>query len=335
VPKETRDILLLVEAALDEFDAVPLSTSVRKAIRIANLLGDSKTAVRLNLEVKPTAGDRVANGEDIKRFLESPDNWEDPDGPAERAVTEYMADRAYEGDTVLAHSLAELEFWDAERPDRTQMTGTQYERDLKFQQKRVQVVEVARSRVFALLCGWERQLTFAATNEHTLTSYQLRVDELLDRSAPDVLQRFNAVFRRLAEVSESTTETETAEVLAQAVTTCRRILKAVVDAVQPADPDTRATPEGHALTDDAYKNRLFEFIKKVVGSESFSAALKAATESLHERFAAVDKLSSKGVHATVAQSEAEFCALNTYLLAGEIVRLHAVPDADRSAMKDS
>jgi hypothetical protein len=68
-------------------------------------------------------------------------------------------------------------------------------------------------------------------------------------------------------------------------------------------------------------NRLFEFIKGLSGSATFSDALMTTTDGLHERFGAVDTLASKGVHASVAQYEAEFCALNTYVLAGEIVRL--------------
>lgn len=170
----------------------------------------------------------------------------------------------------------------------------------------------------------------------------MRVDHLLKTAALDMLRRSNAVFCRLGEVSESTSETEAGEVLAQAVTACRRILKAVVDVVQRADPEKRETAEGRALTDDAYRNRLSEFVKKlsefvkkVVGSASFSAALPAATGSLRARFTAVDKLANKGVHATVARSEGEFCALNTYLLAGEIARLHAAPEADKAQLQAS
>ncbi|WP_281244733.1 hypothetical protein [Geodermatophilus poikilotrophus] len=39
--------------------------------------------------------------------------------------------------------------------------------------------------------------------------------------------------------------------------------------------------------------------------------------------------------AAPARSEAEFCALNTYLLASEIVRLHSVPAEDREPLKES
>jgi len=41
------DVLSLVRQALDEFDDRPLAVSVRRAVRIASLTGDSRTAVRL------------------------------------------------------------------------------------------------------------------------------------------------------------------------------------------------------------------------------------------------------------------------------------------------
>ncbi|MFE5586360.1 hypothetical protein [Kitasatospora sp. NPDC056531] len=52
----TDDILALVRKALDEFDDRPLRVSVRRAVRIAGLIGDTRTAVRLAHELRPAGG---------------------------------------------------------------------------------------------------------------------------------------------------------------------------------------------------------------------------------------------------------------------------------------
>jgi hypothetical protein len=145
------------------------------------------------------------------------------------------------------------------------------------------------------------------------------VDGLLSAQAPDVLNQFNVAFRRLREAADHGPESPADEELSQSVTSCRRILKAVVDLVQPADPDWPATEDGHPLTEEHYKNRLVEFLKTRVSSATFRSALTKSGETLFERFTAVDSLSSKGVHAQVAFEEAEYCALHTYLLVGEIL----------------
>jgi hypothetical protein len=69
------DVLSLVRQALDEFDDRPLEVSVRRAVRIASLVGDSRTAVRLAYELRPIGGDRTANGTDVKRLMVDPSIW--------------------------------------------------------------------------------------------------------------------------------------------------------------------------------------------------------------------------------------------------------------------
>ena len=319
----SEEVLRLVKQALNEFDLVQLDVSVRRAVRIANLLGESQVAIRLSFEVQPTGGHPPANAADARRLMGTPDEWAEPDGPVERALEEYFEDRKVSDGRIAGHSLAELEFWDRWREglSSSELADEPYLKDLAWQVKRTQIIDRARSRTFSALCGWERQLAYAARNEQVIVGQQRRVDKFLASNAPQVLDQFNAVFRRLGDAEEVRRDQAAAEELAQAVTSCRRILKAVVDAVQPADPQRAVSEDGHELTQDAYKNRLYEFLKAEVTSETFVSALSTAAESLFQRFAASDKLASKGVHAVVAREEAEFCALNTYLLAGEVLRL--------------
>lgn len=176
--------------------------------------------------------------------------------------------------------------------------------------------ERARHTVFTALCGWERQLTYANVNERIFERFRSRVDKLLAQGAPEVLDQFSAVYRRLREATQDPAA-PLKEDLAQAVTTCRRILKAVADHLLPGVPGA-TTASGNALNDAAYRNRIYEFVKTNMESDATADTIKASVGGVYDRFSALDKLANKGVHAELGTHEAELCAISTYLVAGEL-----------------
>ena len=333
-PQATRtDILQLVQRALNQFDEDPLDATVRRVVRIANLLGDTFSAVRLGLELKPARGHPPANAEAIRRLMADPSTWGQGDSIAEHALDEYMVERRFIQDgeaLVLAYSLAEINFWDCERKREDFVVADRnYANFLNQRLTMSQIVTRTQHHAFTLLCSWERQLTFAVTQATALDAVSNLVDELLTEHAPDVLSQFNVAFRRLHDQAGHADDVQAGEELSQALSSCRRILKAVVDIVQPVERDHPITADGkHNLTEQQYKNRLVQFLKAAAQSGTFRSALASEGESIFTRFAALDSLASKGVHARVAVDEAEFCALHTYLLAGEIIALR--PDGEPS-----
>lgn len=66
------------------------------------------------------------------------------------------------------------------------------------------------------------------------------------------------------------------------------------------------------------------FIKQTVSSDSEQARITAIVAGLYERFSAIDKMTNKAVHAEVAVGIANLCALNTYIVCGEIISLHTL-----------
>lgn len=319
----SQNILELVQSALNEIDTVTLSTTVRRVVRIANLLGETQVAVRLGFEIKATGGHPPANAAATRRLMSDPSSWGDEAGPAGEAMREYMAERTNDEGLIVSHSIDEIAFWQAELPDPAEISDDQYRSNLTSRIKMLEIVTRVRHHAFTLLCSWERQLTFSANQEGALDAVSRRVDSLLNEQAPDVLNQFNAAFRRLRESANRHPDIPADEELSQAVSSCRRILKAIVDIVQPVDPDKPMSDDGrHGLSDAEYKNRLVEFLKARVSSASFRSALTKDGETLFVRFTAVDDLSSKGVHAHVAVEEADYCALHTYLIAGEIMSIH-------------
>jgi len=317
-------ILRLVRKALDEFDDTQLEVSVRRAVRIANLVGDTKYAIRLSLDLKTIGGDRETNAEISRMLMEDPSTWGSMTGPAEQALKAWMNDRKIEGsDNIDGGSLAQLEFWDKElKWIKESGEKVDYEKDLATRVRREQILARTRHLTFALLCSWERRLDYGTINESIFGGYRVKVDALLAEGVPDLLQQFSAVYRRLQEAADSAPERDVTEELSQAITTCRRILKAVVDHVFPAQKESAES--GHKLDDPSYRNRLFEFTKRVIQSESKRELVDAMVAGLHDRFAAVDKMTNKAVHAEVAIETANLCALNTYVICGEIISLHTL-----------
>lgn len=322
------EILGLVKLALDEFDTIALDATVRRVVRIANMLGDSRTAVRLGLEVKASGGHPPANAAATRRLLADPSSWGDADGIAREAVEEYIEERSNSDGLVVSHSLAEIVFWQqelSEGGDQDTLAAEQYQSNLASRMTMNQILTRVRHHAFTSLCAYERQLGFATTQETALDALQWRVDGALNEHAPEILNQFIAAFRRLREARDLDADSAAAEELSQALTSCRRILKAVVDIVRPVVPGRPFSDEGHALGDDQYKNRLVDFLKDRVESSSFRTALMKGGETLFDRFSSIDSLTSKGVHASVAVEEAEYCALHTYLLAGEILAIYQGP----------
>jgi hypothetical protein len=314
----TDGILELVSRALEEFDDRPLEANLRRAVRIATLLGETKTALRFTLELKPTGGSSAANASDLRLLMADPEQWGDPDNDIEAALSQYFGDR-FLGDAtnerVLAKSIGQMEWW-----------ANFYEEQhppLEGEVLQLHVAEALaqlriRHRVFVALCGWERQLTFSNVNERIFLRFQAAVDHLIGQGAPDVLDKFNAVYRRLRDAAQTEPE-GTTEDLSHALTSCRRILKAVVDHILPAqaEPDE----DGHVLDDAKYRNRAKEFTKQVIRGDSYREAVETQIAGLFDRFKALDELANKAVHADVALAEAELCAIQTYVIAGEMLRL--------------
>ncbi|MQS15930.1 hypothetical protein F7Q99_27665 [Streptomyces kaniharaensis] len=192
-----------------------------------------------------------------------------------------------------------------------------------------EVEDRTRHRTFAYLCEWERRFGYTSINESIFGAYKAKVDKLLSEGVPALVEQFTAVYRRLNEAAAGDPKRPGSEELAQAVTTCRRILEAVVDHVLP--PQKEPSADGHKLDQPAYRNRLFEFIKRTNESGRVAEMTVALAAGLHDRYTAVSTLTNKGVHASMALRAANLCALNTYIVCGEILLLKEQGAENRDA----
>jgi hypothetical protein len=109
------------------------------------------------------------------------------------------------------------------------------------------------------------------------------------------------------------------EDISHALTSCRRMIKSLADALY-------ATVTGiddieRTMSDDAYRNRLLQYVQEQVGKHKNGAVLQSVIGQLGSRLSALDALASKGVHANPSLDEARTCVAQTYLLAGDLLSI--------------
>ena len=154
------------------------------------------------------------------------------------------------------------------------------------------------------------QLRYGAIVEAAFQRTKERFDAFLSAHAPDAARRLAAAYQRA--------HSDDPEEWSQALTSCRRALKALADALYPP---TDAQPAGYSLTDEHYKNRLIQFATERLQSERQGALITAEIESVERRIDALNDLASKGVHSDVDERDLELTVVHTYLLAGELLEL--------------
>ncbi|OGL45212.1 MAG: hypothetical protein A2161_21375 [Candidatus Schekmanbacteria bacterium RBG_13_48_7] len=135
-----------------------------------------------------------------------------------------------------------------------------------------------------------------------------RVDDLLLNICPDAVEKFMSAYEKLASPSS--------EDWSLALTSCRRIIKAVADSIFP--PRTNNF-NGRSVGEEQYINRLWAFLDQNVPSGSDKDLAKAHVDYLGAFMQKLNDKVSKGVHATVVHKEAIRIVLYTYLTLGDIL----------------
>src|SRR5439155_14520364 len=124
-------------------------------------------------------------------------------------------------------------------------------------------------------------------------------DGLLLERAPEVARKLAAAYRRAY--------SDDPEEWSQALTSCRRAVKALADILYPPTDDQ---PTGRPLTEDHYRNRLIQFAAENLTSGSQTEMIEAEINLVVRRVEALDALASKGVHTDVAERDLELAVID-------------------------
>lgn len=329
----------LVEEALDAFDdpVATVTSHVRRAIRIASKRQDYVSLLRLYPETFDLSAGKIRHPgfEEAKLNLAALLGEEQARKHYSSAIMRHSQDRQQSGtaDKMFGQSIGQLEALLVQykeisesykkppenlTPIDTYFVAKEYDsasaKLLPLRRELEDVIERVTQMVHEFLIETERQIESGQRRPHTFDRGREYIEQALRERAPEALEKFRA-----AEESLASGEPEN---LAHAVTSCRRMIKALADALYPATGEVITGEDGRdrAMTDDAYRNRLLQFASERLGS-THNNLVKETMRSLGARLQRLNELSSKGVHDEVDRIEAETCVMWTYLTAADILRI--------------
>lgn len=323
-----------------ENNQVPLSTSIRRSIRIARLRNDFDNLLWLEWEMcnltkedqrNPVIAEVLphytSEGYKLlasKYYLE----WAN-----EREIVQVTVKLEKKDGKILAKSVPEIEN-DLNSYARLELESKPpnglhpvdlYFVDQSKTQIRIMASEMAKNcssvlekikqRTHRFLSNVEKQLMFGQVHSDIFEKNRQYVELKLGEICPDVMGKFLATYRRLQESDP--------EAGAQAITSCRRLLKSLADALYPAkqEPITCFDGKERILTEEKYISRLWQFIFEKTQKNTSGELLVAQLQDLGNRIDKIYDLANKGVHAEVSDFEVNQCIIQTYLLLGDILRI--------------
>jgi hypothetical protein len=149
------------------------------------------------------------------------------------------------------------------------------------------------------------RLAFSGAAENIFLCHQREVDTLLRDNAGDVLQKIPTICSRLSESDP--------EAISQALSSCRRMIKAFADAVQPPeDHDVETDGVKYHIGSDKVLNRIQYFLGRYCSSRGRRDRIIKNLRQINDRVA-------KGVHTDITTDEAKALFLQTYMTLGEIL----------------
>lgn len=146
-----------------------------------------------------------------------------------------------------------------------------------------------------------------------------RVDNFVRSYAPKAAEQIVAMNERMADDSP--------ESYSHALTTCRRLLLTIADAMYPArsEPHVDSSGKSRDVSADNYKNRLLAYLEQNTTSVGSKELIASGLEHLAARLDAVNSKVSKGVHVDVTKEEARLAVIHTYLFLGEVAQATKLP----------
>ncbi|TYS62556.1 hypothetical protein FZC76_20725 [Sutcliffiella horikoshii] len=127
--------------------------------------------------------------------------------------------------------------------------------------------------------------------------------------------------RRFVSVHENLRSTN-AEDWANAVHSCRRILKDIADVLYPPMKEPVLAGERTIkIGEDQVINRLIQYVESKSSSNRYEELVGSHLKYLGERLDSVYGAANKGTHAEVSLEEAERYIIYTYLLIGDLLSL--------------
>lgn len=183
------------------------------------------------------------------------------------------------------------------------------------------LVTSLRAGLHAYVSEVHLSIEFGDVVESIFESARSEIDGFLRLHAPAAVEKLVAISDRMA---EDLTESRTA-----ALTSCRRLLMTLADALFPAQEgewiDSKG--KGRKVGVEQYKNRLMAYLSERSSSQGTVEILESELAYLADRLDAIYEKTCKGVHIDVGQQEARLAIIHAYLFIGELARSRVQSDA--------
>jgi hypothetical protein len=139
-----------------------------------------------------------------------------------------------------------------------------------------------------------------------------------------IRSRAPAAAKQLVSIAERMRDGDP-ESLSSAMTSCRRLLLSVADAVFPSRDVDYADQNGRKrkVGPEEYKNRLLAYLETSVSERGVVSVVETNLDHLAARLDSIYEKMCKGVHVDVTEGEARLTVINTYLFIAEIARVNA------------
>ncbi|MFF1944293.1 hypothetical protein ACFVWF_19385 [Rhodococcus qingshengii] len=338
----------LTEQALDNFDnpGTSVAALVRQAQRIAVLRHDYGAQAWLALETNqyvPGSEIRKRDWLDLREKITSLLGVEKGEEEYVRQTRRYLVNRLVEGGNIKGASVEQIEltleqikaaYNNLSVPDNLTQVDTYFyaenvEKDrsalLPLIKGEQDLLSRIRQSVYEYLISVESELDAGKSESSFFGGVQVRINSALNKYAPDAVENFVAAQESIAGGGS--------EDISHALTSCRRMIKSLADALYPATKEKIEGLDGikRSMTDDMYKNRILQYVITKVGKHKDGEVLQSTVTDLGSRLDALDGLASKGVHAKATLDEAHTCIFQTYLLAASLL---AIADGTSYLMQD-
>jgi hypothetical protein len=238
-----------------------------------------------------------------------------------------------EGDKIAAQSIGEIEVEIAhytQLGDQAHVPGGLHPLDLYYAEQdakqtryialvRVKgykaILERIKSRIHDFLSQTEKQLLYGQIHADIFEQNRQYVDLKLGELCPDALAKFISAYQRMKE--------DEPESWAQALTSCRRLLKSLTDVLYPAQDKPVIGHDGkeRTLTDELYISRLWQYIFEQTSHSASGELLLVEVKDLGDRLDRIYDLACKGVHDEISKVEVNQCVIQTYILIGDLLRI--------------
>lgn len=172
------------------------------------------------------------------------------------------------------------------------------------------IVKNIKNRIYRETTNISIDLKFGGIIETIFEDTKKLVDSKLVDVCPDAIEKFTSAYERLRETKP--------ESWAQAVTTCRRILKDFADEIYPPKDEL---VNDRNVGEEYYINRLWAFASEKINSDTNKELIQSEIDYMGGRIDSIYHLANKGTHSDISKDEAERAIIRTYLLIGDLIKL--------------